>query len=49
LHEVADALFSAVRERADAEATPLAVDADLASATLTARARYTDDLWTWRR
>jgi lipoyl(octanoyl) transferase len=49
LHEVADALFGAVRERADAAATALVVDGDLASATHAARARYTDDLWTWRR
>lgn len=49
LHEVAAALFSAVRERADAEATALTVDDDLVSATRTARSRYTDDSWTWRR
>lgn len=49
LHEVADALFSAVRERADAAATALVVDADLTNAALVARARYMDDLWTWRR
>jgi lipoate-protein ligase A len=49
LQDVADALFSAVRERADGEATPLVVDGELARATRTALARYTDDLWTWRR
>lgn len=49
LQEVADALFSAVRERADGEATPLVVDGALAQATHSALARYTDDLWTWRR
>lgn len=49
LHEVADALFSAVRTRADAQAQPFEADAALERAALAARARYVDDLWTWRR
>lgn len=49
LHEVAEALFSAVRARADARALPFESDATLESAVIAARARYVDDLWTWRR
>ena len=49
LHEVADALFAAVRARADAQALPFAGDETLERATRASRARYVDDLWTWRR
>lgn len=49
LHEVAAALFSAVRAHADAHAVPFAGDASLEGAARAARARYVDDLWTWRR
>ena len=49
LHEVAEALFSAVRARADAHALPFEGDAPLERAALAARARYVDDLWTWHR
>ncbi len=49
LQEVGDALFAAVRELADEQASVLVVDDELRSAALAARARYIDDLWTWRR
>ncbi len=49
LHEVAEALFVAVRAQADAHAVPFAGDASLERAARAARARYVDDLWTWRR
>ena len=49
LHEVAEALFSAVRARADAQALPFEGDTTLERAVLAARVRYVDDLWTWRR
>lgn len=49
LHDVADALFSAVRAQADATVLPFEEDATLARARMDARARYVDDLWTWRR
>ncbi|HJU74662.1 MAG TPA: lipoate--protein ligase family protein [Gemmatimonadaceae bacterium] len=49
LHDVAKALFSAVRLHADADAAPLHADAQLHRATRAARTRYVDDSWTWRR
>lgn len=49
LREVADALFSAVRARADASAGSFVSDDALVLAARMARARYVDDLWTWRR
>ncbi len=49
LHEVAEALFSAVRAQADPDAAPFIGDASLERAARTARARYIDALWTWRR
>jgi lipoate-protein ligase A len=49
LHEVGAALVSAVRRHADALAGALDVDDDLTRAAADARARYTDDSWTWRR
>jgi lipoate-protein ligase A len=47
--EVAAALFAAVREREDAAAAPLLLDAALATAARLAAARYASDAWTWRR
>ena len=49
LHEMADALFVAVRRHSDAGATPLDEDAALHHTAQIARARYVDDSWTWRR
>jgi len=49
LHEVAEALFSAVRDFRGAAALPLELDAILTQAADRARARYVDDSWTWRR
>jgi lipoate-protein ligase A len=46
---VAAALFAAVREREDAAASPLLLDAALATAARLAAARYAADAWTWRR
>src|SRR5436190_930838 len=47
--EVGDAMFRAVRELADRDATPLAIDFDLARDTAEIAPRYHDDAWTWRR
>ncbi|MFL5575263.1 MAG: lipoyl protein ligase domain-containing protein [Gemmatimonadaceae bacterium] len=47
--EVAAALFAAVREGEDASASPLLLDAALATAARLAAARYASDQWTWRR
>ena len=47
--DVAAALFAAVRRREDPEASPLALDAALATAARLAAARYASDAWTWRR
>jgi lipoate-protein ligase A len=49
LHEVADALFAAVRTRSTSSVHWLDIDDELARATRVARERYSDDLWTWRR
>ncbi|MGQ0641987.1 MAG: lipoate--protein ligase family protein [Gemmatimonadaceae bacterium] len=49
LHEVAEALFRALREYAGSRASPLQVDDDLVAAAEKARARYEDNSWTWRR
>ena len=46
---VAAALFAAVREREDAGAAPLLLDAALATAARLAAARFAADAWTWRR
>jgi lipoate-protein ligase A len=47
--EVADALFDAVRARADPFAQPLGADAMLDRETADLAARYREDAWTWRR
>ena len=47
--EVGDALFRAVRELADPEATPIEIDEDLARDMTAFAERYRDDAWTWRR
>jgi lipoate-protein ligase A len=49
LHEVADALFAAVRAQADADAEPFEREEALERMAHAARARYVDDLWTWQR
>ncbi len=49
LHEVADALFAALRTGVASGVQSLEIDDDLARATRVARERYSDDLWTWRR
>ena len=49
LHEVAEALFSAVRGRLDPHALPLERDDALAHDTEQLAARFRDDTWTWRR
>jgi lipoyl(octanoyl) transferase len=47
--EVGDALFRAVRELADPDATPIEIDDDLARDMNAFAERYRDDAWTWRR
>ena len=47
--DVAEALFDAVRRLEDPTAAPLESDSALAEHTRTARVRYLDDCWTWRR
>jgi lipoate-protein ligase A len=47
--ELADALRDAIVTLEGVEASPMAVDDALRSATWRARARYLDDRWTWRR
>ena len=47
--EVGDALFRAVRELADPDATPIGIDHDLARDMTAFAERYRDDAWTWRR
>ena len=49
LAEVGDALFRAVRELADPDATPIEIDDDLALDMTALAERYRDDAWTWRR
>ncbi len=47
--EVGDALFRAVRELADPDATPLEIDDALTRDMTDVAERYRDDAWTWRR
>lgn len=47
--EFADALFAAVRRGWDANASTLPLDSALDTARASARARFVDDAWTWRR
>ena len=47
--EVADALFRAVRDVADPDATPIEIDDDLDRDMTDFAERYRDDAWTWRR
>lgn len=47
--EVAAALFAAVRRCEDRDASPLAIDAALSTASRLAAAHYASDAWTWRR
>ncbi|MGH7663559.1 MAG: lipoate--protein ligase family protein [Gemmatimonadaceae bacterium] len=47
--EVVDALFNAVRNLEDPDATELTLDGSLVAAELLARRRYEDERWTWRR
>ena len=47
--DVAAALFAAVRRLEDPAASPLALDASLATAARIAEARFASDAWTWRR
>jgi lipoate-protein ligase A len=47
--EVADALFSAVRDSVDREASELQLDDELRRDTEYFAAHYRDDAWTWRR
>ena len=49
LHEVASALFDAVRAREDASASELVPDHPFSEEVAAASARYRDDRWTWRR
>jgi lipoate-protein ligase A len=49
LHEVADALFAAVRAHLDPGALPLERDAALAQDAERLTTRFRDDTWTWRR
>ena len=49
LHEVAQALFESVQDHAGSAAAPLLVDDTLVTAVHSARERYIDDSWTWRR
>ena len=49
LDEVASALFAAVREREDADASTLACDHPFSEQVTAAAERYRDDRWTWRR
>lgn len=46
---LATELFEAVRALEHARADPLMIDATLTTVATRARARYVDDLWTWRR
>ncbi len=47
--EVAQALFSAVRELEDPAALPMDTDDAITADTKTLLSRYQDDAWTWRR
>ena len=49
LEEVSEALFAAVREREDPEATPLEPEAALSEEARVGAGRYRDPAWTWRR
>ena len=49
LHEVAAALFDAVRRHEDPRATEMIADAALIDAMTALRSRYEDAAWTWRR
>ncbi|HEX7978561.1 MAG TPA: hypothetical protein VF461_08165 [Gemmatimonadaceae bacterium] len=49
LHEVAEALFAAVRANLDPEALPLAQEEALTRDTERLATRFRDDTWTWRR
>lgn len=49
LDEVAAALFAAVREREDPDASPLEPEHSFSHAVTAAAARYDDVRWTWRR
>ena len=47
--EVGDALFAAVRDLADPDATALEIDDDVARDVVDFAERYRDAAWTWRR
>jgi lipoate-protein ligase A len=49
LGEVADALFAAVREHEDDEATALVPERELVDAARNGARHYRDPAWTWRR
>jgi lipoyl(octanoyl) transferase len=49
LHEVAEALFAAVRAHLDPRALPLEPDEALMHDTELLTTRFRDDTWTWRR